>query len=92
DCQRSCTQTPGCVAWTWVQDEGDDFQNCYRYPETGLVVKRFIPVINEYHYGIGIFACDTFAIYSSVSMELAPGVLTRRVTSRMATNVEPALG
>ncbi|CAK9003882.1 unnamed protein product [Durusdinium trenchii] len=146
DCQRSCTQTPGCVAWTWVQDEGDDFQNCYRreslqrfwspepnhkegvvsgmpcsrekheaeqwpqkemdffrlpkppkYPPPRpiggtrlLCIAVCLPftkeqdlLIMQYHYGIGIFACDTFAIYSSVSMELAPGVLTRRVTSTL---------
>jgi len=146
DCQRSCTQTPGCVAFTWVSVEGDDHQACFRRiserrfwsaeprPKEGLVsglpcsreaheveewpkkekdyfrlpkapanppkrpvggtrllciavcmpfTKEQELLIMQYRYGIGIFACDTNAIYSSQAMELAPGVLTRRVSSTL---------
>lgn len=146
DCQRSCTQTPGCVAFTWVRAEGDDHQTCFRRlskrrywsPEPrqkdGLVsglpcsvtahpveewpkqemdyfrlpkppaspperpvggtrilciavclpfTKEQDLLIMQYRYGIGIFACDNYAIYSSLSMELVPGVNTRRVSSTL---------
>ena len=36
---------------------------------------------------MSIFSCDNFAIYSSISMELAPGVLTRRVSSTLLTEL-----
>lgn len=49
----------------------------------------WIRAFARYRYGIGIFACDTNAIYSSQAMELAPGVLTRRVSSN---SVKVALG
>lgn len=49
----------------------------------------WIRAFARYRYGIGIFACDTNAIYSSQAMELAPGVLTRRVSSN---SVNVALG
>lgn len=49
----------------------------------------WIRAFSRYRYGIGIFACDTNAIYSSQAMELAPGVLTRRVSSN---SVKVALG
>eukprot|EP00913_Durusdinium_trenchii_P023157 g21737.t1 len=63
--------------WAKALGKNADLERCLLYyNEQDLLIM-------QYHYGIGIFACDTFAIYSSVSMELAPGVLTRRVTSTL---------
>lgn len=47
-------------------------------------------IVYRYRYGIGIFACDNYAIYSSLSMELVPGVNTRRVSSALAVCFRPA--
>jgi hypothetical protein len=71
--------------WWWCTLH--DYPFCFFTTCSSIYTLSGSIIVYRYRYGIGIFACDNYAIYSSLSMELVPGVNTRRVSSALAACV-----
>jgi len=75
----------GCCPYEEVEGQKTDTMHC---------VMLFLPytpeqelVLMQYQMEVGIFRCDSWALYSSQAIELAAGVVSRRVHSNLMCEV-----